>query len=132
MIQTRNNYEKDVINGDIGYVLEIEPKGRTIIVGFENPERIVELPLYDNELELAYSVTVHKYQGSEAPIIVMPIHQAFGPFLMQRNLLYTAVSRAKRVCVLVGQRGEIPRIIGRNQQQRRFTLLKGFLDGKEK
>ncbi|MEK7385289.1 MAG: ATP-binding domain-containing protein, partial [candidate division NC10 bacterium] len=74
-----------------------------------------------------YAVTVHKYQGSEAPIIVMPIHRAFGPFLMQRNLFYTAVSRARRVCILVGQRDEIPKIIGRNQQQRRFTRLKAML-----
>jgi len=127
VIQNRNNYEKDVINGDIGYVREIDPRSRAITVAFENPERVVELPLYDNDLELAYAVTVHKFQGSETPIVVIPIHQAFGPFLMQRNLLYTAVSRARKVTVLVGQRGEVPRIIGRNQQQKRFTRLKEFL-----
>jgi exodeoxyribonuclease V alpha subunit len=127
VIQNRNNYEKDVINGDIGYVREIDPRSRAITVAFENPERVVELPLYDNDLELAYAVTVHKFQGSETPIVVIPVHQAFGPFLMQRNLLYTAVSRARKVTVLVGQRGEIPRIIARNQQQKRFTRLKEFL-----
>ena len=108
-------------------MLEIDSRARTLTVAFENPERIVELPLFDNELELAYTVTCHKYQGSEAPIIVIPIHRAFGPFLMQRNWLYTAVSRAQRVCILVGQREELPKIIGRNQQQRRFTRLKAML-----
>jgi exodeoxyribonuclease V alpha subunit len=127
VIQNKNEYDKDLINGDIGYVLEIDSRARTLTVSFENPERVVELPLLDNNLELAYAVTVHKYQGSEAPIIVIPIHRAFGPFLMQRNLLYTAVSRARRVCILVGQRDEIPKIIGRNQQQRRFTRLKAML-----
>jgi len=127
VIQNRNEYEKDIINGDIGYVRGIEPRSRTITVAFENPERVVDLPLYENDLDLAYAVTCHKYQGSEAPIIVIPIHRSFSPMLMQRNWLYTAVSRAKRVCVLVGQRDEAPRIIARNQQQKRFTRLKEFL-----
>jgi len=127
VIQNKNDYGKDIINGDIGYVSEIDAQARTLTVAFENPERIVELPLFENELELAYAVTCHKYQGSEAPIIVIPIHRAFGPFLMQRNWLYTAVSRAQRVCILVGHREEIPKIIGRNQQQRRFTRLKAML-----
>jgi len=127
VIQNKNDYDKDLINGDIGYVSEVDAQARTLTVVFENPERIVEMPLFENELELAYAVTCHKYQGSEAPIIVIPIHRVFGPFLMQRNWLYTAVSRAQRVCILVGQREEIPKIIGRNQQQRRFTRLKAML-----
>jgi len=127
VIQTKNRYDLDLINGDIGYISEIDAQARALTVVFENPERIVDLPLFENELELAYAVTCHKYQGSEAPIIVIPIHRAFGPFLMQRNWLYTAVSRAQRVCILVGQREEIPKIIGRNQQQRRFTRLKAML-----
>ena len=65
----------------------------------------------------------HKMQGSEARIVVIPIHRAFGPLIMQRSWLYTAVSRAKEVCVLIGQHEEIPNIIRRNKQQRRFTRL---------
>jgi exodeoxyribonuclease V alpha subunit len=129
VIQNKNNYEKDIINGDIGYVREIDRSTRTIIVTFENPTRIVDLPLYENDLELAYACTVHKYQGSEARIIVVPIHRCLGTLIMQRNLLYTAVSRAREVCILVGQREEIPKIIRRNQQQRRFTRLAEFLCG---
>jgi exodeoxyribonuclease V alpha subunit len=127
VIQTKNEYDKDIINGDIGYIRSINLKEKNIYVDFENPDRLVEIPLYENNLELAYSVTCHKFQGSEAPIIIIPIHRSFGPMIMQRNWLYTAVSRAKKVCILVGQREEIPKIIRRDHQQRRFTRLAEFL-----
>lgn len=127
VIQTKNQYDLDIINGDIGYVRDIDARDRTITVAFENPERVVEIPLHQNDLELAYAVTVHKFQGSEARIIVVPIHRCLGPLIMQRNLLYTAVSRAREVCVLVGQREEVPKIIARNQQQRRHTRLQELL-----
>ncbi len=127
VIQTKNQYDLEIINGDIGYVRGLDKKARTITVAFENPERLVDLPLYENDLELAYAITCHKFQGSEARIIVIPIHRSFGPLIMQRNWIYTAVSRAREVCVLVGQRGEVPLIIHRNHQQRRFTRLQEML-----
>jgi exodeoxyribonuclease V alpha subunit len=127
VIQTKNQYDLDIINGDIGYVRDIDARDRTITVAFENPERLVSIPLHQNDLELAYAVTVHKFQGSEARIIVVPIHRCLGPLIMQRNLIYTAVSRAREVCVLVGQREEVPKIIARNQQQRRHTRLQELL-----
>jgi len=127
IIQTKNQYELGIVNGDIGFVLDIDKRNRLITVVFENPERTVDIALYENELELAYSITIHKFQGSEAPVIVMPIHPSFGPLIMQRNLLYTAISRARKVCVLVGHRKEIPLIIRRNQQQRRHTGLREML-----
>jgi len=88
---------------------------------------VVELPLHENDLDLAYAITCHKFQGSEARIIVVPLHPSFGPLIMQRNWLYTAVSRAREVCVLVGHREEVPQIIRRNHQQRRFTRLQEML-----
>lgn len=127
VIQTKNQYDLDIINGDIGYVLDIDVKGRTIKVAFENPERTVDLPLYENDLELAYAITCHRFQGSEARIIVIPVHRSFGPLIFQRNWVYTAVSRAKEVCVLVGQREEVFKAIKRNQQQRRHTRLAEML-----
>jgi len=132
VIQLKNDYDRDIINGDIGYVTDINLKARQIHVTFENPERQVEVHMYDNHLELAYVVTCHKYQGSEAPVVIVPVHRSFGPLLMQRNWLYTAVSRAKRVCVVVGDRAEVVKTIARNQQQKRFTLLREFLNGQEK
>jgi exodeoxyribonuclease V alpha subunit len=127
VIQTKNQYDLDIINGDIGYVRDIDVQGRTITVAFENPERVVQVPLHQNDLDLAYAVTVHKFQGSEARIVVVPIHRCLGPLIMQRNLLYTAVSRAREVCVLVGQREEIHKIIQRNAPQRRHTRLQELL-----
>lgn len=127
VIQLKNDYKHEIINGDIGYIREIDPRRKEIVVTFENPEREIGLPLTGNDLGLAYAVTCHKYQGSEVPIAVIPIHRSFGPLLMQRNWLYTAISRAKKVCVLVGQQDEIPKIIERNQQQKRFTRLKELL-----
>lgn len=125
VIQTKNDYKLGIINGDIGFITSMDKK--FMMVKFEAPDRDVEIPLYGNDLELAYAVTCHKYQGSEAPIIIIPIHDAFGPFIMQRNWIYTAISRAKDVCILVGHRGEVQKIIKRNQQQKRFTLLTHFL-----
>ena len=128
VIQTKNDYDKDIINGDIGYIRSVNLEEKTIYVDFENPERKVEIPLYENNLELAYSITVHKSQGSEWPIIIMPIHKCLGPLITNRNLLYTAISRAKRVCILVGQREEILKMIRRNHNQKRFTNLARFLN----
>ncbi|KKK78042.1 hypothetical protein LCGC14_2847510, partial [marine sediment metagenome] len=114
-----------------GYITDIDLKTLQIHVTFDNPERQVEVHMYSNDLELAYVVTCHKYQGSEAPVIIVPVHRSFGPLMMQRNWLYTAISRAKRVCVVVGQRDEVVKAIARNQQQKRHTLLGEFLNGKK-
>jgi exodeoxyribonuclease V alpha subunit len=123
VIQTRNRYDLDIMNGDLGYVTDVDMLELVISVEFENPSRHVDIPLFQNELELAYAITCHKFQGSEARIVVIPIHRCFGPLIMQRSWFYTAVSRAKDVCVLVGQRDEVRRIVRRNKQQRRFTRL---------
>lgn len=132
IIQVQNDYLHSIWNGDIGLVRSVDAENEVIEVSFENPDRRVFLPLRDNDLELAYACTVHKYQGSEAPIIIMPIHRCFGGLIMQCNLLYTAVSRAKRACLLVGQRQEIARIVRRNKQSLRHTglleMLKGEID----
>lgn len=120
-----------IVNGDMGFVSSIDRGEKLIRVNFENPDRKVALPLRGNELDLAYAVTVHKSQGSEWPIIVMPIHKNFGNRLPQRNLLYTAVTRAKQLLVMIGDRDEIPKIIRRNEQGRRFTNLAGLLNGKK-
>ena len=127
VIQTKNNYKKGIMNGDIGYVEDIWVHEKTIVVRFENPTRDVDLNLYSKDLRLAYAVTVHKFQGSEAPIIIMPIHSCLSGLVTQRNWLYTGVSRARKVCILVGDPEEIPRIISRNQQKRRNTGLLEYL-----
>lgn len=136
VIQTRNDYQLGVMNGDLGRVQAIDnptgsgsadtPRG-FITVRFDNPPRAVRAPLYENDLELAYALTVHKCQGSEFEAVVMPIHSSFGCLVMQRNLLYTAISRARRLCVLVGQKDQVSKMISRNAPLRRHTRLRELL-----
>ena len=123
VIQTKNDYALGLMNGDLGRVDDIDRSGRTLSVTFEAPVRTVDLPLFDNRLELAYALTVHKMQGSEARVVVLTLHPAFGLRILQRNWLYTAVSRAQELCVLIGHRAELSKIVHRDGQQRRHTRL---------
>lgn len=127
VIQCKNDYQNEIVNGDMGIVMDIGVKEQTITVDIENTGE-VRLPLYENNLAPAYAITIHKSQGSEWPVVIMPVHRCFGTLIMQRNLLYTAISRGKKIVILVGQRTELPKIIARNQQARRFTNLERFLN----
>lgn len=100
VMQIKNNYDKDIFNGDIGTIQQINLEDRTLSVLFD--DRMVE---YDSteldELTLAYATTIHKAQGSEYPIVVMPILMTHY-VMLQRNMLYTGITRAKRLLVLLG------------------------------
>jgi len=129
VINVKNNYSKNITNGYIGYVDDIDIEGLKIVVEFENPDREVTMHLWENDIQLAYAITCHKFQGSEAPIIIVPIHSTFAPIIMQRNWLYTAVSRAKDLCILIGQEEEVNNMINRNRNLQRYTSLTEFLQG---
>src|SRR6202165_4779177 len=104
VMQQRNDYDKDVFNGDVGWIRAINRENSTVKVEFleEAGPLIVSYEFHElDELTLAYAVTVHKSQGSEYPAIVMPLTREHY-MLLQRNLLYTAITRAKRLCILVG------------------------------
>ncbi len=105
VMQLRNNYDKGVFNGDVGWVRSINKENSTLKVEFleEAGPLLVSYEFHElDELVLAYAITVHKSQGSEYPAIVLPlVNQHY--MLLQRNLLYTAITRARRLCVLVGQ-----------------------------
>jgi exodeoxyribonuclease V alpha subunit len=121
VMQLRNNYDLDVFNGDIGHVEAIDPEGRRLTVRFD--ERRVEYESAEIEqLALAYACSVHKAQGSEYPCVVMPLHGQHH-VMLQRNLLYTAMTRASRLLVLVGDREALARAVRNNHEQRRFTAL---------
>jgi exodeoxyribonuclease V alpha subunit len=121
VMQLRNNYDLDVFNGDIGRVEAIDPEGRRLTVRFD--ERRVEYESAEIEqLALAYACSVHKAQGSEYPCVVMPLHGQHH-VMLQRNLLYTAMTRASRLLVLVGDREALARAVRNNHEQRRFTAL---------
>jgi exodeoxyribonuclease V alpha subunit len=121
VMQVQNNYDKDVFNGDIGCVLDLDPVDQMMAVDFEG--RRVEYDWSEaDQLVLAYAVTVHKAQGSEFPAVVIPLLTAHY-LMLQRNLLYTAVTRAKALCVLVGSRRAIGIAVRSNQVARRYTAL---------
>ncbi|MGC1399256.1 ATP-dependent DNA helicase, partial [Candidatus Binatus sp.] len=121
VIQLRNNYDKGVFNGSIGRILAIDTDKARLSVVFEETHAEYDLSELD-ELALAYAISVHKSQGSQYPAIVMPIHSSHY-LMLRRNLLYTAITRAERVCVLVGTKGALQQAV-RNQDERlRFSRL---------
>ena len=122
VMQIRNNYDKNVFNGDIGRVVRIEPASREMAVNFDGREVPYDFSDLD-EIVLAYAVSVHKSQGSEYPAVVIPIHTQHY-VLLQRNLIYTAVTRGRRLVVLVGTRKALAIGINNNKTGERQTYLK--------
>ena len=134
VMQVRNNYDlmwKDrdsltsgmgVFNGDIGQILEVDNRNELITVDFEG--RIVEYsPDMLGELEPAYAVTVHKAQGSEYRAVVLAVSRAT-PLLLTRGVLYTAITRARELLVLVGDEEAVAQMTANNRQQRRYSGLR--------
>ncbi len=122
VIQTRNDYDKEVFNGDIGVIREIATEPARITVQFEGKRDVDYEPGELDELQLAYAITIHKSQGSEFPVVVMPVStQHF--IMLQRNLVYTGVTRGKRLVVLVGDRKALAMAVKKGGEQRRWTGL---------
>ncbi|MFH0787947.1 MAG: ATP-dependent RecD-like DNA helicase [Pseudomonadota bacterium] len=122
VMQIRNNYDKDVFNGDIGRVSKIDPENQEVWVNFEGRFVVYDFSELE-ELVLAYAISVHKSQGNEYPAVILPIMiQHY--ILLQRNLIYTAITRAKRVVVLVGTKKALAIGIKNNKPQQRNSFLK--------
>jgi exodeoxyribonuclease V alpha subunit len=121
VMQIRNNYTLETFNGDVGFVEEFDSVERCLVVRFD--ERRVQYDMSEaNELTLAYACTVHKAQGSEYPVIVLVVHPQHA-IMLQRNLLYTAVTRARQQVVLIGRMDALEAGLRRRRRQRRFTRL---------
>ena len=121
VMQIRNNYEKEVFNGDIGTVDRVDLEDRTLTVRFD--DRLVEYDATElDELVLAYATTIHKAQGSEYPVVVMPVLMTHY-VMLQRNLLYTGITRAKKGLVLVGTKKAIAHAVRTVTVTRRNTKL---------
>lgn len=121
VLQTRNNYEKDVFNGDLGWITGIQTAEQTMQVDFEGRDLSYEQGELD-ELTLAYAVSVHKSQGSEYPAVILPIVTQHY-MLLQRNLIYTALTRAKSLAVLVGNSKALGIALNRKRGAERYTHL---------
>jgi exodeoxyribonuclease V alpha subunit len=121
VMQLQNNYDKEVYNGDIGMVAGVDPVDQQLAVDFEGRRVGYDWSEAD-QLALAYAVSVHKAQGSEFPAVVIPLVTAHY-MMLQRNLLYTAMTRARQLCVLVGSRRAIGMAVRNNKVAQRYTAL---------
>jgi len=121
VIQTQNDYDKDVFNGDIGQVARIDPEQREVVVRFENRDVPYGFGEMD-ELALAYAITIHKSQGSEFPAVIIPVAtQQY--MLLQRNLIYTGVTRGRKLVVLIGQKKALALAVKNDRTERRYSGL---------
>ena len=136
VMQIKNNYDIEwnkngsqgfgIFNGDIGVIKKIDLSEELIVVDFEDKICEYDYTMLD-ELELAYAITVHKSQGSEYPIVIMPLYR-YTPKLLTRNLLYTAITRAQSIVILVGN-GEVAKaMVDNNRQTKRYTGLRYALE----
>ena len=121
VMQTQNNYDKDVFNGDIGKIIDIDQEERELKVKYDKQVS------YDfnelDELVLAYAMTIHKSQGSEYPAVIIPVHTQHY-LMLQRNLLYTAVTRGKKLVILIGNFKALGMSVKRIESNKRITTLK--------
>ena len=122
ILQVRNNYQREVFNGDMGRVTKIDLVDQVLFAEFEG--RKIEYDFSDlDELQLAYACTIHKGQGSEYPAVVIPVHTQHY-VMLQRNLLYTAITRGRKLVVLVGSRKALWRAVTNFETKSRYSLLK--------
>src|SRR5262249_27358165 len=121
VLQTQNNYQKEVFNGDIGRILAIDKEEQDLVVDYEG--RRVEYDFGElDELTLAYALTIHKSQGSEYPAVIIPVHtQHF--LMLQRNLLYTGITRGRKLVVLVGSPKALSLAVERHEAAKRYSAL---------
>jgi exodeoxyribonuclease V alpha subunit len=127
VMQTVNNYQKEVFNGDIGLISRIDEVEQEVTVDYDGRPVAYDLAELD-ELALAYALTIHKSQGSEYPAVVIPLHTQHY-LMLQRNLLYTGITRGKKLVVLVGSKKALSIAVLRQDNSRRYTALQRRLQG---
>jgi exodeoxyribonuclease V alpha subunit len=127
VMQIKNNYDKNIFNGDIGIIQSVDTEERTLNVNFDNHRVEYDISELD-ELVLSYATTIHKSQGSEYPIVIMPFTMQFY-VMLQRNLLYTGITRAKKAIVLIGTKKAVGFAVRNSDVAKRNTgLAKRLID----
>ena len=127
VMQMRNNYKKSVFNGDLGYIESIDTEDKILKVNFDGD--LVEYEASElDELTLAYACTIHKSQGSEYPVVIMPVSMSHY-IMLQRNLIYTGLTRAKKLCIMIGTTQALGCAIRNMAVLKRNTMLKDRLRG---
>lgn len=129
VMQLKNNYNKEVFNGDVGEIKQISKEDQSLLIRYDGKDVPYEFSELD-EINLAYAVSIHKYQGSESPCVIMPIHTHHFKLLC-RNLLYTGVTRGKKLVILVGTKKALAIAIQNNEIEKRYTALKYRLTHKK-
>jgi exodeoxyribonuclease V alpha subunit len=129
VMQIENDYDKDVYNGDIGFVVAVNEETSELTIDFDG-RRVDYLPDELDQVVLAYATTVHKAQGSEYPAVVVPVSTQHYP-LLQRNLIYTGMTRGRKLVVLVGQVKALALAVKGQRASRRWSKLKDRLVGQD-
>jgi exodeoxyribonuclease V alpha subunit len=122
VIQTRNDYEFDLMNGEIGLILSYDSERQRVLLAADDGRRLSLPGKALDTLRLAYAISIHKAQGSQAPAVVIALARSHA-IMLTRNLLYTAVTRAERVCVVVGESSALSMALARTDARRRYTRL---------
>jgi exodeoxyribonuclease V alpha subunit len=122
VMQIKNNYDKEIFNGDIGIISRINQDEQIVIITFDG--RHIEYDYTDlDEIVLAYAVSIHKAQGSEYPAVIMPILTQHY-ILLQRNLIYTGVTRGRKLVIMVGTRKALAIGVRNDKTKKRYTCLR--------
>lgn len=125
VMQITNNYDKDVYNGDIGYIKEVRQEEQELLINFDDKFISYDFGELD-EIVLAYAISIHKSQGSEYPVIIIPLMMQHYPML-KRNLIYTGITRGKKLVILVGQKKSLAMAVKDKNTKKRYTKLKEWL-----
>ncbi len=127
-MQLKNDYNKEVFNGDLGMVMNIDQTEKEVVINFD--ERDVVYDYADlNEITLAWATSIHKSQGSEYPVVILPLYTQHY-VMLSRNLFYTGLTRAKQLALIVGSEKAIAIAVKQVKQQQRYTRLKERLEVK--
>jgi exodeoxyribonuclease V alpha subunit len=122
VIQTKNNHERELMNGEMGVIAHHDAERERVLLACDDGRRLT-LPVADlDTMRLAHAVSIHKAQGSQAPAVVVVLHRGHH-VMLTRNLVYTAITRAERVCVVVGERAALHAALGRRDAHARHTRL---------